>query len=162
MPLRPPRIVLDTNTLLRGLVSRSSPAARVRRGAEQRKFVLLLSKPVLDEYRHVLGDDLLRDRFPELTPELVELTIRRLRFVGDYLRSPRVRFRYPRDPRDEKFIELAVALGATDIISADQDLLSLPTSRSEAGKRFRQRLPDVRVVSAGTFVRDFPSDNLPN
>ena len=45
------RVVLDTNTLLRGLVSRSSPAAQVRRAAEARLFVTLLSKPVLDEYR---------------------------------------------------------------------------------------------------------------
>jgi hypothetical protein len=46
--------VLDTNTLLRGLVADSSAAARVRRGAERRAFVTLLSKPVIDAYRAIL------------------------------------------------------------------------------------------------------------
>jgi predicted nucleic acid-binding protein len=41
------RIVLDTNTLLRGLVAANSAAARVRRAAEARTFITLLSKPVM-------------------------------------------------------------------------------------------------------------------
>jgi predicted nucleic acid-binding protein len=92
------RIVLDTNTLVRGLVSGTSHAAAVRRAAEQRLFVPLLSKPVLDEYRAVLSDPELLERFPDITPRLVEVTLRRLRFVCDYVRSPRARFEYPRDP----------------------------------------------------------------
>jgi putative PIN family toxin of toxin-antitoxin system len=153
---QPPfRIVLDTNTLLRGLVTSSSAAAKVRRAAEQRAFIPLLSKPVLDEYRAVLTDDALIHRFPEITPELVEITIRRLRFIGDYLRSPTVRFEYSRDTRDQKFIELAIGLKATHILSSDQDLLSLSHSEKDAGKRFRQRLPGVEVLDAGSFLRKY-------
>ena len=62
-------------------------------------------------------------------------TIRRLRFVGDYLRSPRSRFDYRRDERDQKFLELAISLRATHILSADKDLLFLPEGQSEASKR---------------------------
>ena len=147
------RIVLDTNTLLRGLLSASSAAAKVRRAAEERVVVPLLSKSVLDEYRAVLSDRDIRRRFPDITPELVEVTMRRLRFVGDYLRSARVRFELPRDVRDEKFIELAIALDATHIVTHDRDLLSLQSSTTEAGKRFRQRLPNVQVVTAGGLLR---------
>jgi len=149
------RIVLDTNTLLRGLVSGSSAAAKVRRAAERRLVVPLVSKPVLDEYRAVLNDGALAERFPEITPELVEITIRRLRFVSDYIRAPQIVFEYRRDARDQKFIELAIALRATHIISFDKDLLSMPTSRSEAGKRFRQRLPGVKVLTAAEFLERY-------
>ena len=103
----------------------------------------------------VLSDRALVAKFPELTAELVEITIRRLRFVSDYVRSPRVEFEYQRDPRDQKFIELAIALGATHILSADHDLLSLPTSKGEVGKRFRQRLPNVEVLTAESFLRTY-------
>jgi putative PIN family toxin of toxin-antitoxin system len=146
------RVVLDTNTLLRGLVSAGSAAATVRRAAERRAFVPLLSKPVLDEYRAVLSDPAIVAKFLELTPELVEITMSRLRYVGDYVRAPRAMFEYRRDARDQKFIELAISLGATHILSFDKDLLSLPASRTEAGTRFRQRLPSVRVLAPGEFL----------
>lgn len=134
-------------------MARNSAAATVRRAAEARTFVTLLSKPVLDEYRAVLSDAELGEKFPEITPQVVELTLRRLRFVGDYIRSPRAEFEYRRDPRDRKFVERAIELRATHILSFDKDLLSLPYSRGDAGRRFRQRLPDVTVIDAVTFSR---------
>ncbi len=152
------RIVIDTNTLLRGLAVGNSAAAKVRRAAEARKFVTLLSKPVLDEYRAVLSDPVLGEKFPELTPELVELTLRHLRFVGDYIRMPQASYEYRRDPRDQKFIELAIELRATHIISFDKDLLSLPNSRGDAGRRFRQRLPTVAVIDAGTLLGELTGE----
>ena len=146
--------MLDTNTLLRGLVARNSAAARVRRAAEARTFITLLSKPVLDEYMAVLSDAELGKKFPDITPQVVEVALRRLRFVGDYVRTPRATFDYRRDPGDQKFIELAIELRATHILSFDKDLLSLPNSRGDAGRRFCQRLPGVRVIDAVTFSRE--------
>ena len=139
--------------LLRGLVVRNSAAARVRRAAEERLLIPLLSKPVIDEYRMVLTDEEVVAKFPEITPELVEITLRRFRFIGEYVRTPTARFQYRRDPDDQKFIELAIDLQATHILSFDQDLLSLPSSKSDAGKRFRQRLPGVDIIDAQTFLQ---------
>ena len=92
MPGAALRVILDTNTLLRGLVSPDSAAAEVLRGAERRQFVPLLSKPVLDEYRAVLSDAGITRRFPVITPRGIEIILHRLRFVSDYVRSPRVTF----------------------------------------------------------------------
>jgi predicted nucleic acid-binding protein len=83
VPEPPFRIVIDTNTLLRGLVRATSAAAKARRAAEKRLFVPLLSKPVLDEYKAVLLDPAIVERFPEIYRRLVEVTVRRLRFVSD-------------------------------------------------------------------------------
>ncbi|WP_428940253.1 putative toxin-antitoxin system toxin component, PIN family [Fontivita pretiosa] len=146
------RAVMDTNTVLRGLVSSSSAAARVLRAAEQRRFIPLLSKPVLDEHRAVLSDEELCRRFPQITAELVEVTIRRLRFVGDYVRHPRASFQFRRDPRDQKFVELAIAMHATHVVSLDEDLLSLPIGQTDASRRFRRRLPQVKVLDPGQFL----------
>lgn len=135
------------------MVSEASAATTVLRAAEHRRFIPLFSKPLLDEYRAVLSDPALVERFPHLTLQLVEVTIRRLRFIGDYVRTPKARFEYPRDPRDEKLIELAITLRATHIVSDDNDLLALPTSRTTAGRIFRQRLPNVEVLEAGNLLR---------
>jgi len=152
------RIVIDTNTLLRGLVTDNSAAAKALRAAEARLFVPLVSKPILDEYRAVLSNPMIVAKFPEITPDLVEVTLRRLRFVGDYLRSPKTKFELARDPRDEKFIELATDLRATHILSFDKDLLSLPSNQGEAGMRFRQLLPGVKVMEAGTFLQEYAAE----
>jgi putative PIN family toxin of toxin-antitoxin system len=149
------RVVLDTNTLLSGLVTDSSAAASVRRAAENRWFTPLLSKPVLDEYRAVLGDPRIGQRFPSITRELTKIAIARLRFVGDYVRVPHERFEFRRDPKDAKFLELAIALNATHIVTSDEDLLSLPHSKSDEGKRFRQRLRNVSVLNARDFLDAF-------
>jgi len=134
------------------LASRSSAAADIRRAAETRRIIPLLSRPVLSEYRMVLTDLAVVAKFPEITPELVGLTIRRLLFVGDYHRAPVARFIFPRDPHDEKFIELAIASTATHLVTSDNDLLSLPMGRSDAARRFRQRLPTIQVLTPEVFV----------
>jgi putative PIN family toxin of toxin-antitoxin system len=149
------RIVLDTNTLLRGLVGESSAAVKLLRAAESRVVVPLLSKAVLDEYRAVLSDSALTERFSSLNAEFVEVTLRRLRYVGDFVRASNVTFAYRRDPGDEKFIELAIALRASHIVSSDDDLLSLPEEASDAGRRFRQRLPGVEVLEAADFLKRY-------
>jgi len=62
---------------------------------ERRRFIPLLSKSLLDEYRAVLSDPALTPRFPQLTPQVVEVTLRRLRFVSDYVRVTKVSFGIP-------------------------------------------------------------------
>lgn len=106
----------------------------------------------------MLADEQVVSRFPEITPDLVEITIRRLRFIGEYLAIPRARFEYRRDPDDQKFIELAIDLNATHILSFDKDMLSLPGSRGDAGTRFRQRLPEVRVMDANQFIERYSAE----
>src|SRR5688572_19799314 len=118
----------------------------VLQAIEKRHVVLLLSKPVLAEYRAVLTDPDVVERFPELTIERVEVALRRFRYFGEYLRALRARFDLPRAPRDEMLIELAISGKATDIVSLDKHLLSLPAGHSDAAKRFRQRLPSVHIL----------------
>lgn len=150
------QLVVDTNTLLRGLANAESASARVLKACELRRAVILLSKPVMDEYRRVLGIVLADSRKNRITPREIELVLRRLRYIGEYHRTVRSRFEYPRDPTDSMLISLAIQGRATHIVSHDKDLLSLPNSRTEAGKRFRQRLPQIRVVTALTLLKEHP------
>ena len=115
---------------------------RVVRAAEDGLIVPLLSKPLVDEYSAVLSDGSLHERFSSLSSEFVDVMLSRLRFVSDYVRKPRVCFAYPRDPLDERRIELS----ASHIITGDQDLLSLPTNNGNSGKRYRQRLPRTEIL----------------
>jgi putative PIN family toxin of toxin-antitoxin system len=158
MPRSSLRVVIDTNVLLRGLASRTSNSASVLRAAERRLFVVLLSKPIVDEYRTVLLNPNVIKKFPRITPALFDATIQHLRFIGDYERTPSAQFEFARDPRDEKFIESAISQSATHILTYDKDLLSLPGNQDEAGKRFRQRLAGVGVMDGGVFLDEYANE----
>ena len=95
MPASPIRLVVDTNVILRGLLNTGSPSGRVLDLVESRLVLLLLSRPVLAEYRAVLGDAVIVERFPELTEERVEVALRRMRYLGEYVRTVRARFDFP-------------------------------------------------------------------
>jgi predicted nucleic acid-binding protein len=97
---------------------------------------------------------------PELALEKVETALARLRYVGESLRAVNARFDYPRDPKDSKFIELAIAGGATHIVSGDNDLLCLASGHTDAAMRFRQRARHTRVVDAPTFLREMEPSKI--
>jgi putative PIN family toxin of toxin-antitoxin system len=134
------------------LVSESSASQKIVDALKARKAVPLISPPVMAEYRTVLLHPAIVARFAHLSLRRVELALHRFRYIGDEYRTDRVKFEFPRDPRDAKFIELAIVAAATHIITLDLDLLSLPTARTDTGKRFRQRLPRVATLPPGEFI----------
>jgi putative PIN family toxin of toxin-antitoxin system len=48
----------------------------------------------------------------------------------------------PRDPKDEPYLNLALAVGAQYLVSRDKDLLDLMNDGS-----FRQRYPDLTILA---------------
>lgn len=154
MPLAGIRLIVDTNTLLRGLAKRASTSGRIVDAIEARRVLLLTSRQVIDEYRVILLDPLILDRFPPLSPRFVEATIRSLVYLSDYFGKVPTRFELPRDRRDEKFLSLAIAGKATHLITFDKDLLSLTTSHGEAAKRLRQRCPGLQIVMPADFMQE--------
>jgi putative PIN family toxin of toxin-antitoxin system len=122
---------------------------------EARRAIALLSKPVLDEYRLVLVR--LPERGYPITLFDIQVQLRKLKYLSEYVRHVRASFVFPRDPTDAKLIELAIDAGAMHIVSYDADLLSLPESRGDAGKRFRQRLRGASVVRPEELIRQYPA-----
>ncbi len=58
-----------------------------------------------------------------------------------------------RDPKDEKYINLAAAAGAAYIISRDADLLDLMTGFDEESKNFRQKFRLLKVIEPLEFLK---------
>jgi putative PIN family toxin of toxin-antitoxin system len=148
------RLVLDTNTLLSGLANRNSASGRVLWHCENRHALLLISRAVQAEYRHVLGSAEILRRNPDITQESIQLVLRRLRYVGQYVARVSAQFRFDRDPLDAPFIELAIEASASHLVTSDNDLLSLPRGHDDAAKRLRQRLPRLHIVRLASFLRE--------
>ena len=131
-----------------------SPSGQLIASCEERRAVAILSRPVIDEYRRVLSHLIERDA--AITQFQIESLLRKLRYFGDYLRIGNATFSFSCDPTDAKLIELAIDGGTTHILSYDRDLLSLPRSRGDAGKRFRQRLKGVAVLTPQLLILQNP------
>jgi len=150
----PIRVVLDTNVLLRALVNRASRSRDVVTACEVRKAICLVSKPLLDEYRRVLTH--LQERDESITQFAIQAQLRKLQYLGEYIRYVSVSFHFSRDPTDAKLIELAIEAKATHIVTYDADRIPLPASRKDAGRRFRQRLRGVSVARPEDLIGQHP------
>jgi uncharacterized protein len=118
------RLVLDTNIIISGLISKRGAPAVLLDAFEKKNAILLLSDSVLAEYLKVLNYPKIR-KYLESADELVAHFA--ALFVGSAERievSSRVN-KSP-DPDDNKFLELAMDGGADFLVSGDKtDLLSL-------------------------------------
>jgi putative PIN family toxin of toxin-antitoxin system len=116
----PERIVIDTNVLVsRLLLPRSLPANAVQKA--MRAGPLLVSEATMEEIVNVLSRPRL-DRYVSLTNrrQFIRLLGRKVTMV------PIIQVvRECRDPKDDKFLELALNGRADLIITGDADLLVL-------------------------------------
>jgi putative PIN family toxin of toxin-antitoxin system len=129
------RFVFDTNVLISALLFENGKPGRSLRRA-LRLGSVLVSLPVLEELAEVLQ----RKRFDRyVTPEEREGFLQA--FVAQArLIEPEESVDSCRDPKDNKFLELAVAGGARYLVTGDDDLLALNPFR------------DVAIVTANQFL----------
>ena len=111
-----PGVVLDAMVFLQAIVNEDGPAARIFNLLEEKKIVIFLSQEILNEARDLLNRPKIRAHFPNITDVLVEAFFKRLSREGILINQVQEVFEYPRDPKDEPYINLAIAAGADYII----------------------------------------------
>jgi len=126
MPI-PRRVVVDTNVLVSRLILPQSLPAQVLRKVEL-EARLLFSEATMYE----LADVLSRKKFDSyITLENRKNFLQRLGQIGEFV--PIIQLvRECRDPKDDKFLELALNARADVIITGDADLLRMHPWRETA------------------------------
>ena len=119
-----PRYVLDTNVIVSALLFPESIPGQAFFDARRRGDVLLSAETVKE-----IADVLRRPKFdryvlPEERDWFLATLIGQARFV-----EPTESIRVCRDPKDDKWLELAVGGDAALVISGDADLLTLSSFR---------------------------------
>jgi uncharacterized protein len=131
----PQRWVLDSNLLVSRLLAPSGTAARAVDSALE-TGVLLVSEETLAELARVLA----RPRFdPYVSPTEREQFLRLLGGVARVVHITR-RLQACRDPKDDKFLDVAINGEADAIVTGDTDLLVLHPFHG------------VPIVTAATFL----------
>lgn len=155
--MTPLRAVFDCQVFLQAALNDRGPAARCLQLAEAGLVELCISDAVLDEVTDVLNRPELRRRFTQLTPELVDSLLQRVRQFTFVVAEVTPVFHYERDPDDEPYLNLAIAAGATHLVS--RDLLDLRAGTSPDGQRLRALAPQLVIIDPVEFLHTFDSAN---
>jgi putative PIN family toxin of toxin-antitoxin system len=147
------KVVFDAMVFLQATTNEESPAAHLFDLLEEKKIALFVSQEMLREVRDLLERPQIRAHFLNLTDARVEALFRRLnREATSIQKVPKV-FDYPRDPKDEPYINLAVAAEVDYLITRDTDLLDLMTGYTQECKEFRQRFRPLKVIDPVAFLK---------
>ncbi len=151
-PANQPGVVVDCMVFVQAAANAKSPAARILDLLDERKITLYVSKAILAEVRYVLNRSDVRASLRRLTDVAVEALFERLNQRVTLIRQVPRRFVYPRDPKDEPYINLAVEIKAAYLVSRDNDLLDLMKWEQEAGREFQKRFRFLKIVTPENFL----------
>jgi putative PIN family toxin of toxin-antitoxin system len=141
--------VFDCNVFAQALININGPAGVAVRAALAGSIRLVLSNHVLREAAELpsklprrLG--VTEDRVNELLSQLLQ--------SAEQIATPPPVFAFDRDPDDAAYVDLAVASGATYLVTRDKDLLSLSVPNATQAVAFAARFPGLRVVDPVAFL----------
>ena len=152
MTVVPVRVVYDCQVHLQAALSDTGPATRCLRAAELGLVQLWVSDEIMCEVSEVLCRPELRRRFSRLTPELVGAFLAQLTDFVVFVTDVPGAFRYPRDPDDEPYVDLAIAARATYLVTRDRDLLDLQGSDTTDAEALRQLAPGLTILDPIDFL----------
>jgi len=121
------RAVIDTNVWISSLLNPDGAPTRILQASEQRRFVTVTSRPLLEELRVVGSRPRLRLKF-DLRPADLDALLEFLTTTAELVPVTGT-LQLCRDPKDDVVIETAFAGGAEAIVSRDEDLTRVPGLR---------------------------------
>ena len=115
--------------LVSALIRSQGATGGVLRALRDGRLTILYSTPILIEVIDVLGRSPFRAKY-HIQPEDITDLVNLIRLRGELV-TPQRQVSDCRDPKDNKFLEVALAGGAETIVSGDEDLLILHPFESD-------------------------------
>jgi len=153
-PASLPGVVVDCMVFVQAAANKKGPAARILDLLDERKITLYVSKLILAEACYVLNRPDVRARLSKLTDVAVEALFERLTQRATLIRQVPKRFAYRRDPKDEPYINLAVAMKADYLVSRDNDLLDLMDVAKPEAANFQSQYSSIHILDPVAFLRE--------
>ena len=131
------RILIDTNVFVAAAYSEGSASAKIVNAVRQKKFQLVVSPAIMQEYEAVLSRAIRSD----VARERVWQTIEAAENVTPEQNPP-----VTEDRSDDKFLAAAVASEASAIVTSDQHLLAVHPYEG------------IDILKPSMFWSEFPED----
>ena len=140
---------------LQGVGRPSGPAYDCLSLVDDHRVKLFLSDEILAEVRDVLTRSKIQQRFPLLTAESVDEFSRDVVRKSVVLANVPSAYSLPRDPKDERYLNVAIAANAEFLVSRDLDLLDLMKDAT-----FRQQFSGLTILDPVAFLQIMANRNL--
>jgi putative PIN family toxin of toxin-antitoxin system len=137
-----PRVVFDCMVYIQALANARGPAYACYELVRSGRVTLCVSPAILAEVRDVLNRPKLKRKLPALKPEAIGAFLQDVEARAELLTEVPPAFTLARDPKDEPYLNLAIAAKAEYLVSRDNDLLDLM-----ADPAFQAQHPSLSIVS---------------
>jgi putative PIN family toxin of toxin-antitoxin system len=117
------RVVVDTGILVSALIRPKGTIGDVLHALRDGRFTVIYSTPMMLEVTEVLGRPKIQEKY-HVQADDIEVLINLVRLRGELV-IPKQTITVCRDPKDNKFLEAALAGEADAIVTGDDDLLAL-------------------------------------
>jgi putative PIN family toxin of toxin-antitoxin system len=120
-----PRFVFDANVIVSAFLFKNSPP-RLALETAKNQGIIILSETVIDELSNVLS----RSKFDRYLAKSIRQELLETLVEASLLVQPSESIDECRDPKDNKYLELAISGHAESLITGDEDLLVLNPFRN--------------------------------
>ena len=151
------RAVFDCMVFLQAAARKDGPAAACLQLARDRRLQLFVCLAILTEITDVLNRPRTRKKINDLTPENVETFVRDVQSNSMRHDDIPLTFRFERDPKDEPYLNLAIAVGADYLVTWDLDLLDLASADNHQAMAFRESFPTLRILTPVALLQQLQS-----
>lgn len=151
-----PGVVFDCMVFLQGAARPAGPARACFDLVDESRVELFLSAEIVTEIRDVLTRPKTLRKFPLLTPEWVDTFLHAVVSRALAIANVPTIERLERDPKDEPYLNLAIAAQAKYLVSRDRDLLDLM-----ADQAFRERHPGLLILDPVEFLKELERMEAP-
>lgn len=147
------RVVFDCMVLLQGAGRPSSPARACLQLAYDGQITLFLSHAAYAEILDVLNRPKVRNRFTNLTDDVVQQTLATLLEKSVMIDPVPERYVLLRDRKDSPYIDLALVTQANYLVTRDNDLLDLMDADIPESADFQSQFPELRIIDPVELLR---------
>ena len=116
-------VVIDTGVFVSALIRKQGTIGDVLRALRDGRFTAIYTTDIVVEIIDVLGRENFRTKY-HIEPDDITTLVNLIRLRGELV-TPTKKVTACRDPKDDKFLEAALAAKADCIVSGDADLLVL-------------------------------------
>ena len=146
---------------LQAVARETGPAFACLQLAEGKVVELLVCPSIIAEVRNVLSRTEIRSKF-ELTAERVSRFLAKVDSCAVSAPAPPGSFSLPRDPKDEPYLNLAIAGGARYLVSWNERHLNyLMKGDTPEGRDFCARYPGIAIVTPVEFLEALRASSSP-
>lgn len=144
--------VFDCMIFLQGAARSGSPARQCLDLVDGQKITLFVSPAILAEVDDVLNRPTVIRRLPTLGGDAAKQLLRAVHAKAQTVAVVPPVFQYPRDPKDEPYLNLAIAAKAQFLVTRDSDLLDLMRQDTADGRNFVAAFPNLKIVTPEGFL----------